>query len=47
MIEISNTKNNHYIQSFAGDTLNFSAYFSDKLPWISEIFKKFSSQSGS
>ena len=30
MIEISNTKNNHYIQSFAGDTLNFSAYLDKK-----------------
>ena len=30
MIEISNTKNNHFIQSFAGDTLNFSAYLDKK-----------------
>ena len=30
MIEIANTKNNHFIQSFAGDTLNFSAYLDKK-----------------
>ena len=30
MIEIAKTKNNHFIQSFAGDTLNFSAYLDKK-----------------
>mgnify|MGYP001162775502 FL=1 len=30
MIEIANIKNNHFIQSFAGDTLNFSAYLDKK-----------------
>ena len=30
MIEIANTKNNHFIQSFAGYTLNFSAYLDKK-----------------